>query len=105
LLASEWEAYYWDGALRVYTSRETAWVALPPTGLVAVTELRPTGRTIYNGGDWYWLHDGAFGYTPSQAWDAWEPAPTFACASCVKQGITVDDEVFADVIERAYGRL
>ena len=97
-----WRAWYADG--REFSSADMCWVDLPPFGVLVVIEYRDTGRTIYTGGDWYWLYSARFGYMPSGAWGTWQAAPTFAeapCRSCVKRGEGVSDDAFREVVAMA----
>lgn len=86
-----WRAWYTEGC--VYSSDETEWTQLPSTGLVWITVYRETGRTHYNGGDWYWIEGDEIRYLPSEGWDGWIPRPK-GCLTCIKRGDRVSDEEF-----------
>lgn len=96
-----WRAWYTEG--RVYTSDETDWLKLPSDGLVWVTVYRDTGKTHYNGGDWYWIEGDRVRYVPSREWGVDEPRPDVACLSCVKRGAGVPDEEFRKIAIEAWG--
>lgn len=93
------KAYYADGA--VYQGGHSEWVAMPASGVVFVVLHTVTGRTWYNGGDWYWADENGIGYTPSGEWGTDQPKPDIACQSCIKQGVGVSDELFKAISERA----
>ena len=76
------------------------WKALPAEGVVWVIEFRDTGRGMFNGGDWYYIRDGALAYVPSVEWGVDQPKPT-GCQDCVKRGVRVPDEEFARVMAEA----
>ena len=97
-----WRAWYADG--REFSSADMCWVDLPASGVLVVIEYKGTGRTVYNGGDWYWLYDGRFGYASSGAWGTWRAAPSredVPCRSCVKRGVGVSDEAFRAAYDAA----
>ena len=76
------------------------WKALPAEGVVWVTLFRDTGRTMFNGGDWYHIVNGELAYVPSREWGQDEPKPT-GCQDCIKRGVGVSDAEFARVMAEA----
>ena len=85
----------WYSGGRTFDGRDSeAWKALPADGMVWVTVFRETGRTFYNGGDWYYLDGAELRYVPSRTWGQDEPRPTDVCLACVKRGVGVPDDEF-----------
>lgn len=74
---------------------------MPESGVLVIVETRDTGRTIYTGGDWYYLDDGKIKYVSSGDWGTWKPKPDVPCTSCIKQGVGVSDEEFWATVDRA----
>lgn len=96
-----WRAYYTNN--RIYDSARNTWAELPAEGVLLVVEFRVTGRTIYSGGDWYWLYDGTFGYRKAAPWGDHAPKPDhIACLSCIKRGVGVPDDEFHAVYNTAW---
>ena len=95
-----WVAYYTDD--RVFHSEDTTWQALPSSGLLVVVMIYDTGRTFYNGGDWYIWENGGLRYIPSGEWGTNQPFPDVSCLSCVKEGVGVSDIEFAMVTAKAW---
>lgn len=92
-------AWYADGSIYDGESAED-WKALPAEGVVYVVELRATGRGMFNGGDWYYIDNGALAYVSSVEWGVDQPKPE-GCADCVKRGVGVTDEEFARIMAEA----
>lgn len=89
---------YTEGRIFDISSAEE-WKAMPKSGLLGVMSFSDTGRTFFNGGDWYWLVDEKVRYLSSGAWGSDKPQPG-GCAVCFKQGVGVTDEEWdAFVIE------
>lgn len=76
--------------------------AMPYEGVVVICVRKETGRTILDGGDWYFWRDGDIGYVPSVEWGRDEPRPDVACLDCVKRGVGVPDDVFARTVAEAW---
>lgn len=101
----EWVAWYTED--RVFKSSEIEWKDLPASGVLVVHSLYWENgqryRTIYDGCDWYALHDGKFVCVPSKEWgDKWEPKPEGVCAGCIKQGVAVSDEEYRRIVQLAW---
>lgn len=95
-----WRAWY-EGE-RTFSSTSTEFQALPESGVLVLAEYRATGKTIWDGADWYYLEDGAFGYVASKAWGTDEPRPDLQCRSCVKEGVGVSDAEFWEAHRQAW---
>lgn len=77
--------------------------ALPEDGLVVLVALYDTGRTIFDGGDWYYWTNGRIRYVPSVEWGRDEPRPDIQCLDCVKHGVGVPDDEFERILAEAWG--
>lgn len=99
----KWRAWYTDG--RAFSSEDGAFQGLPETGLLFLIHYKEKngyrGRTVYSGGDWYWLADGKFHYASSGEWGTWKERPGVSCSSCVKRGDGVGDDEFQRVRREA----
>jgi len=98
--AERWVAFYSE--TEVYRSEDWTWQALPASGMLVVVLINPTGRTIMAGGDWYFMHEGKYGYVSSKEWGKDEPRPDIACQSCVKYGVGAPDDVFQRIYDIAF---
>jgi len=92
-------AYYTED--RVYRGNFDDWLEIPPSGALVVIEHLPTGRTIFTGGDWYYVVNNKFYYVPSGDWGTQREKPIIKCNSCIKEGVGVSDAIFKDVVDRA----
>ena len=88
----KWSAWYSE--TERYDSETTEWNDLPAEGLQVVIVYRDSGRSIYDGADWYWLHNGELNYAASGEWGSWKDRPMVSCSSCIKQGTRLPDEEF-----------
>lgn len=92
--------WYTDGRTgqrRVYrVTTVGGWKRLPKTGLLWATLYASTGRTYFNGADWYWLAGEWIERIPSGEWGTWAPRPD-GCVHCIKRGDPVTDEEFARI--------
>jgi len=95
----QFTAYYTDD--RVYKGDYDDWLEMPASGALVIVEHRPTGRGIFNGGDWYFVREGVIGHVRSGPWGTQKPPPEISCKSCVKAGVGVSDEEFQRVSQRA----
>lgn len=87
-----WQVWYANGAVYNGTTVDE-WKALPEDGVVFVEVIRDTGRTIIDGGDWYyWVNDEIL-FVPSVEWGVEQPKPV-GCSSCIKRGVGLSDEEF-----------
>lgn len=95
-----WRAWYAD---RAYDSKATAWSDLPADGLQVAIEYHEDGtRTIFDGGDWYWLEGGHLHSVPSGAeWGTWQEPPDVSCLSCIKRGTRLDDAAYLAIADLA----
>lgn len=97
-----WRAWYCiDDEVVVYDSESSSWASLPLDGLQIIVVAEPGGRRIIDGGDWYWLYDGAFDYIPSGDWGTQTLPPVLQCVSCIKRGVAVSDEMFNSICAEA----
>ena len=96
----KWSAWYSNGTR--YDSETTGWVHLPSTGLQILIHYKDSGRTIYSGGDWYYLRDNKFSYVPSGDWGTDQPIPDIPCKSCIKQGTGMRDAEFEAIYKLAW---
>lgn len=95
-----WRVWYSDG--NVYSSEAHSWASLPSIGIIIVVAYKETGKTVYNGGDWYWMENGEIKYISSGEWGTWKEKPITHCLSCVKQGVGVSDEEFLKIHKEAW---
>ena len=76
------------------------WVSVPE-GILGVVVFRETGRTLYDGADWYWYTGSEWGYIASGEWGTQAPFPEHVgCRSCVKAHAVVSDEDMERVQEQ-----
>lgn len=75
------------------------WKALPDEGVVWVNDLASGVRRL-NGGDWYYIDNGALAYVSSREWGVDQPKPE-GCQDCIKRGVGVSDAEFARVMAEA----
>jgi len=94
----KFRAWYTDAVYDGSSAED--WKALPAEGVVWVNEYRATGVGRFNGGDWYYIDNGALAYVPSREWGKDEPKPT-GCQDCIKRGVGVSDAEFARVMAEA----
>jgi len=91
-------AYYTEE--RKYSGDFDDWKLMPETGLLIVVRFYAEGRTIYDGGDWYWIENDEIKYVPSGPWGTWKDPPEISCKSCLKQGVGISDQDFNDLYQQ-----
>ena len=97
-----WRAFYTEG--REFSGGTVEqWKALPMTGVIVVVVYRDTGRTVYSGGDWYWLEPDRIGKSPAAPWGSHAPYPADELDDGIKRGDGVSDEEFGRVYRGAHG--
>ncbi len=94
--------FAWYSLTERYDSDSTTWNDLPAEGLQVVVVYRETGRTIYDGADWYWLYGGRMNYLASASDSGVNRAkPQISCSSCIKRGTRIADDQIAAIQKAA----
>lgn len=96
-----YRAYYLGG--EEYAIDESSWKDLPATGVLVVVQYRDTGKTVFAGGDWYWLDSKCdVRYLPTIEWGIDRHPPDIQCRSCLKKGVAASDEEFQMTYRKAF---
>lgn len=92
-----WRAWYTEG--RVFNGRTLDhWKVLPEDGVLGVVAFKETGKTVYDGGDWYMFDGTRFAFVPSgPVWGVDAPRPVGWCRQCVKRYGKVSEEEYRQV--------
>lgn len=85
-------AWYASGVVYEGTTVEH-WKSMPEEGVQFVVVYRDTGRTVFDGADWYYWANGQIQMVPSVEWGVDQPKP-IGCWSCIKRGTGLPDEEF-----------